>query len=98
MLIIKCNFLQLLWCDGRQSWVKETNLPKRILEIVKKGGRYELNTSSVDKFGQKRTELKLKNEEEVECGPKVMQRQVTILFSIQRFFAKFFKIHIHIIP
>lgn len=87
-------FLQLLWSDGRQSSVKETNLPKKILEIVKKGGRYEVNTSSVDKFGQKQTVLKIRSQDEVECEPKVMQRQVTKkIFSVRLFASVFFNIY-----
>ena len=73
--------------------MKETNLPKKMLGIVKKGGQYEVNTSSVDKFGQKQMVLKIRSQDEVECEPKVMPRQVTKKIFSVRLFASIFLIY-----
>jgi hypothetical protein len=64
--MVYCNkpFLQILWSDGRESWVKESNLPKAIVEIIKKGGSYEVKTSMVKEFGQKRSLLEIRTPED----------------------------------
>ncbi len=60
--MVYCN--KPLWSDGRESWVKESNVPKAILEIIKKGGSYEVKTSMVKEFGQKRSLLEIRTPED----------------------------------
>lgn len=50
---------KVLWSDGRQSWVKESNLPKKMKEILNSGKVYCHKLKEVVEFGQLRTELQL---------------------------------------
>jgi len=43
--------------DGRKSWVKETNLPKKVQEEIKMKGEYMQRELPHNEFGQKRVEL-----------------------------------------
>ncbi|CAB3997256.1 Hypothetical predicted protein [Paramuricea clavata] len=53
----QAKFYQVLWSNGLQSWVKEINLPKKVLDIVKNGNSYEVNRNYLEEFGQKRAVL-----------------------------------------
>jgi hypothetical protein len=68
--------LQLLWSDGRESWVKETNLPSAVLEVLEKKGSYEVKTRSVEEFGQKRSLLEVASEGKIGKQAKIMERLV----------------------
>ncbi len=68
--------MQLLWSDGRESWVKETNLPSAVLEVLEKKGSYEVKTRSVEEFGQKRSLLKVASEGKIGKQAKIMERLV----------------------
>lgn len=50
-------FFWVLWADGRKSWVKETNLPKKVQEEIKMKGEYMQGELPHNEFGQKRVEL-----------------------------------------
>ncbi len=68
--------MQLLWSDGRESWVKETNLPSAVLEVLEKKGSYEVKTRSVEEFGQKRSLLEVASEGKIGKQAKIMERLV----------------------
>lgn len=51
--------LKVLWSDGRKSWLKECNLPKKLEEIIKSGKDYSVRTLDVLELGQPRRELQL---------------------------------------
>jgi hypothetical protein len=66
----------LLWSDGRESWVKETNLPSAVLEVLEKKGSYEVKTRSVEEFGKKRSLLQVPSEGKIGKQAKIMERLV----------------------
>ena len=66
----------MLWSDGRESWVKETNLPSAVLEVLEKKGSYEVKTRSVEEFGQKRSLLEVASEGKIGKQAKIMERLV----------------------
>ncbi len=68
----------MLWSDGHESWVKETNLPSAVFEIVEKKGSYEVNTQSVEEFGQKRSLLELRSEGKIGKEAELIGRQTKI--------------------
>ncbi len=68
--------MQLLWSDGRESWIKETNLPSAVLEVLEKKGSYEVKTRSVEEFGQKRSLLEVPSEGKIGKQAKIMERLV----------------------
>lgn len=49
---------QVLWADGRQSWVKKCNLPPKIRDALEDGSNYQQQPRVFYEFGQQRTELK----------------------------------------
>lgn len=49
---------QVVWADGRQSWVKKCNLPSKIRESLEVGYKYHQQLEVICEFGQQRTELK----------------------------------------
>ena len=51
---IFCN--QVLWADGRKSWIKEPNLPQKIQDCLQKGETYMQKVISLEEFEQKRSE------------------------------------------
>lgn len=53
----ECCLFQVLWADGRKSWVKETNLPKKVQELIKKEQEYLQSALPHTEFGQRRFEL-----------------------------------------
>lgn len=48
-----------MWSDGRKSWIKESNMPKRVLENIKAGKKIQHVSVSVSEFGQERHEFQL---------------------------------------
>ena len=60
-LALKKNLFpsQVLWADGRISWLKECNLPPFIKECLKEGKSYQQKVVSLNEFAQKRLEYKL---------------------------------------
>ena len=51
----------MLRSDGRKSWLKECNLPKKMKEILRSGKVYSLTSSNIVEFGQPRSELQLQS-------------------------------------
>ena len=49
----------MLWSDGRKSWLKECNFPKKMKEILRSGKVYSVTSSDIVEFGQTRSELQL---------------------------------------
>ena len=51
--------LRVLWSDGRKSWLRDVQLPKKVEEIVHSQKDYTLHLLDVVEFGQRRSELQL---------------------------------------
>ena len=51
---------KVLWSDGRNSWVKECNLPTKLRNALQRGKVFEHTPIEIFELGQKRVELKLK--------------------------------------
>ena len=66
--------MQLLWSNGRTSWVEEKNLPKKIVEIMEREGSYQVKTNEIKEFGQRRGLLEVLSGDGDEA--KVMERLV----------------------
>ena len=54
---------QVLWADGRSSWVKMENLPLKIQGCLKQGSSYLQQPVSIKELGQSRMELKETSED-----------------------------------
>ena len=52
-----CN--EVLWADGRKSWVKEVNLPQKIKDCLQKGEPYVQKVIPLEEFEQRRSEYQL---------------------------------------
>lgn len=50
---------EVLWSDGRKSWLRNVHLPKKVEEIVQAQKDYTLQLSNVVEFGQRRRELQV---------------------------------------
>lgn len=48
---------QVLWADGRTSWVRLENLPSKVQEGIKTNSTYQWQPVSIEELGQKRIEL-----------------------------------------
>lgn len=51
--------LEVLWSNSCKSWVKEENLPRKIVEFIKNGDKYRQKKVYVTEFGQMRGVLKM---------------------------------------
>ena len=57
----------MLWSDGRRSWLKESNIPKKVLDIHKAAGnRIQQKPALLNELGQRHEELQLNNDSEEE--------------------------------
>lgn len=68
-----CQLLdsQVQWSDGRTSWVKYTNLPIKVREILESGKEYKQEGIEVQEFGQLRKQWQIhgdSNKEPVETN------------------------------
>ncbi|XP_044181754.1 uncharacterized protein LOC114956987, partial [Acropora millepora] len=55
----KTKMYEVLWSDGRKSWLRDVHLPKKVEEIVHSQKDYTLHLLDVVEFGQRRSELQL---------------------------------------
>ncbi len=57
--ILTFFIIKVLWSNCCKSWVKEENLPKKVVEFIKKGEEYGQKKVCVTEFGQRRRVLKM---------------------------------------
>lgn len=53
------RMFEVLWSDGRKSWVKEGRLPTKLEEVLKSGKDFHHSAVEIKELGQRRIELKL---------------------------------------
>ena len=53
---------QVLWSDGRRSWLKESSMPKKVVDLHKAGKRLQQKPVLINEFGQTREELQLNSD------------------------------------
>ena len=59
------------WSDGRRSWLKTSNMPKKVLDLHKAGKRIQQKLVLINEFGQTREELRLNSDSEKGMDPNI---------------------------
>ncbi|XP_074636644.1 uncharacterized protein LOC141894790 isoform X2 [Acropora palmata] len=59
---------QVLWCSGKKSWLKESNLPLSVKECRKSGTVFEQRLVMQDELGQKRMEYQFSTSTGIQGG------------------------------
>lgn len=59
---------EVLWSNGKKSWLKETNLPLSVKECKKIGAVFEQRLVMLDELGQKRMEYQLSTSTGIQAG------------------------------
>ncbi|XP_074636649.1 uncharacterized protein LOC141894790 isoform X6 [Acropora palmata] len=60
--------LMVLWCSGKKSWLKESNLPLSVKECRKSGTVFEQRLVMQDELGQKRMEYQFSTSTGIQGG------------------------------
>ena len=78
LLLLKCLVAvivsfgnQVLWSDGRISWLKESNMPKKVLDLHKAGNWIQQKPVLLNEFGQRHEELQLNNDSDERMDPNI---------------------------
>ena len=58
----------MLWSDSSQSWVREENLPKKVLTLIHSGIMYAQRKVNIHEFRQEKNVLKLIEKNEHDGG------------------------------
>lgn len=53
---------EVLWSDGRKSWLKESSMPKKVVDLHKAGKKIQQKPVLIHEFGQTREELQLNSD------------------------------------
>ena len=65
---------QVLWCNSSKTWVKNVNLPKKVLEAVESGSPYNNIRKDKREFGQNLSVLEVCLEETYDVALKMLKR------------------------
>lgn len=65
---------QVLWSNSSKTWLKNVNLPKKVLDAVRSGNVYNNVKKEKREFGQKLSVLEVCLEDKHDAGSKVLKR------------------------